>query len=38
MKNVMGSAAEAEMGAMHENCTEGVAERTALNEMKHPQP
>ncbi len=37
MKHVLGSAAEAELGAAFENCGEACAERLALEEMGHPQ-
>ena len=38
IKNVMASAAEAEVGALLMNAQEAVAIRNALNEMGHPQP
>ena len=38
MRNVMSSAAEAEVGAFFLNTKEGVPLRTALMEMGHPQP
>jgi hypothetical protein len=38
IKNVMGSAAEAEVGALYDNLREGVPLRITLREMGHPQP
>jgi hypothetical protein len=38
MRNVMGSAAEAEIGATYINGTEAVPIRTTLAELGHPQP
>lgn len=38
LRNVMGSAAEAECGALYENATEAVPLRNTLHEMGHPQP
>jgi hypothetical protein len=38
IKNVMGSAAEAEVGALYDNLREGVPLRNTLQEMGHPQP
>jgi hypothetical protein len=38
MRNVMASAAEAEMGALFINTKEGVSLQTALLKMGHPQP
>jgi hypothetical protein len=38
MGNVMGSAAEAEIGTTYINAQEAVPIRTALAEMGHPQP
>ena len=38
MKNVVGSAAEAEIGAAYINCQEAVPMRTTLEELGHPQP
>jgi hypothetical protein len=38
MKNVMSSAAEAELGALFHNATEACSLRTILEEMGHPQP
>jgi hypothetical protein len=38
MTNVMGSAAEAEIGAAYINAQEAVPIRTTLAEMGHPQP
>jgi hypothetical protein len=38
MRNVMGSAAEAEIGATYINGQEAVPIRTTLTEMGHPQP
>jgi hypothetical protein len=38
LRNVMGSAAEAEIGATYVNCQEAVPIRTTLAEMGHPQP
>jgi hypothetical protein len=36
--NVMGSAAEAEVGALYDNLREAVPLRNTLHEMGHPQP
>ena len=38
IKNVMSSAAEAELGALFINCREAIPARHALIEMGHPQP
>eukprot|EP00957_Ditylum_brightwellii_P083734 6364394-Ditylum_brightwellii.AAC.1 len=38
VRNVMGSAAEAEVGGLHANCQQGEEFCTALMEMGHPQP
>jgi hypothetical protein len=38
LKNVMASAAEAELGGLYYNATDACPLRTALNEMDHPQP
>lgn len=38
IKNVMSSAAEAEIAATFENCKEAVGIRTTLQELGHPQP
>ena len=38
IKDVMSSAAEAEIGAMYINAREAVPARKALEEMGHPQP
>ena len=38
IKNVMSSAAEAELGALFINCREAIPARHALLEMGHPQP
>ena len=38
IKNVMSSAAEAELGALFINCREDIPARHALLEMGHPQP
>ena len=38
LKNVMSSAAEAEIGATFHNCKEAVPIRTTLEELGHPQP
>ena len=38
IKNVMGSAAEAEVAAIHMNAQEAIPIRQALEEMGHPQP
>ena len=38
IKNVMASAAEAEVGALYMNAQEAVPFRTCLIEMGHPQP
>jgi len=38
LKNVMSSAAEAEVGALFTNTKEGTILRTTLEEMGHPQP
>lgn len=38
LRNVMGSAAEAEIGATYVNGQEAMPIRTALEEMHHPQP
>jgi hypothetical protein len=38
MRNVMASAAEAELGALLENAKEAVALRTTLRELGHQQP
>jgi hypothetical protein len=38
IKNVMGSAAEAEVGVLYDNLREGVPLRNTLREMGHPQP
>ena len=38
MSNVMGSAAEAEIGAAYINVQEAVPIRTLLPELSHPQP
>ena len=37
LRNVMGSSAEAEIGASHTNGQEAIPIRTALKEMGHPQ-
>jgi hypothetical protein len=38
IKNVMGSAAEAEVGALYDHLREGVPLRNTLREMRHHQP
>eukprot|EP00957_Ditylum_brightwellii_P020574 1550824-Ditylum_brightwellii.AAC.1 len=38
MRNVMASAAEAELGALFENAKEAVVLRTTLRELGHQQP
>ena len=38
LKDVMGSATEAEVGAIHMNAKEAVSIRQCLEEMGHPQP
>eukprot|EP00957_Ditylum_brightwellii_P157821 12012386-Ditylum_brightwellii.AAC.1 len=38
MRNVMASAAEAELGALFENAKEAVVLRTTLQELGHQQP
>jgi hypothetical protein len=38
MRNVLGSAAESEMGSLHHNAQEACGLRVALMEMGHPQP
>jgi hypothetical protein len=38
LKNVVSSAAEAEIAATFENCKEAVVIRTTLEELGHPQP
>jgi hypothetical protein len=38
MKNIMASAAEAEVAGIYLNAQEGVSERNCLIEMGHPQP
>eukprot|EP00957_Ditylum_brightwellii_P042129 3190569-Ditylum_brightwellii.AAC.1 len=38
IRNVMGSAAEAEVGVLYANCQQGEEFCTALTEMGHPQP
>jgi hypothetical protein len=38
IRNVMGSAAEAEVGALYDNLREGVPLRNTLKEMGYPQP
>ena len=38
IKNVMASAAEAEVAGIYLNATEAVSERNCLIEMGHPQP
>lgn len=38
LKNVVGSATEAEVGGVYHNARDGVPLRTALEEMGHPQP
>eukprot|EP00957_Ditylum_brightwellii_P059417 4511112-Ditylum_brightwellii.AAC.2 len=38
IQNVMGLAAEAEVGSLHANCKQGEEFHTALAEMGHPQP
>jgi hypothetical protein len=38
IKNVMASAAEAEVAGIYLNAQEGVSERNCLIEMGHPQP
>ena len=38
LKNVVSSAAEAEIAAMFENCKEATVIRTTLQELGHPQP
>eukprot|EP00957_Ditylum_brightwellii_P044425 3370924-Ditylum_brightwellii.AAC.1 len=38
IRNVMGSAAEAEVGGLYVNCQRGAEFRVALQEMGHPQP
>ena len=38
MRNVVASAAEAELGSLFFNCQEAVPLRNALREMNHPQP
>lgn len=38
LRNVMGSAAEAEIGAIYLNCQEALPIRNILSELGHPQP
>eukprot|EP00957_Ditylum_brightwellii_P192237 14633024-Ditylum_brightwellii.AAC.1 len=38
IRNVMGSAAEAEVGGLYTNCQRGEEFRVALKEMGHPHP
>eukprot|EP00957_Ditylum_brightwellii_P197593 15053736-Ditylum_brightwellii.AAC.1 len=38
IRNVMGLAAEAEVGGLYANCQRGEEFRTAFTEMGHPQP
>eukprot|EP00957_Ditylum_brightwellii_P097633 7435536-Ditylum_brightwellii.AAC.1 len=38
IRNVMGSAVEAEVGGLYVNCQCGAESRVALQEMGHPQP
>ncbi len=38
MRFVIASAAEAKLGALHDNCQTGMICRLTLNEMGHPQP
>ena len=38
LRNIMSSAAEAELGALFLNCQEAVPTRITLEEMGHPQP
>ena len=38
MRNVLASAAEAELGALFDNCKEAIPIRTMLEEIGHPQP